>query len=318
MIGYLSLLDAIANGHAGWLEPTYEAKTQTVRHPVVGESLEMLEVLFDQGLLQREFVKRVIACPDCGSERLGFELQCPDCRSGNTVSLDIYEHTTCGCVQPRAAFTRDGVDRCPECDSDVESLAEECERMGTMHHCRACDGRFDTLTECLDCPDCGIYTTTEVDTYRLHRYRFDEDRREWLDRLVAMRDEFVTALEGHGYEIEFGSGWSEPSPQTDLHATKPTTGVDLDVEIRDSIDVETITDLQTVVEGTESRPVIVTAGESGSAATLAEEYGITVVELDADDEQLLNESIPSSHRRAIHGLFANIPNANGSKAPLPQ
>ncbi|RJT07968.1 hypothetical protein [Halococcus sp. IIIV-5B] len=318
MMGHISLLDAIANGDADWLEPSYETNTQSVRHPIVGESSETLEILFDEDLLRREFVKRVIACPECGADHLKFELQCPDCHSGNTVPVDIHEHTVCGCVQPREAFSEDGVERCPECTSDIESFAEECELMGTMHHCRTCDGRFDSLTEYLDCPDCGPHTLTDVDTYRLHRYRFNEDRRGWLDRLVAMRDDLTRGLEADGYEIELGGHCAESAPRTDLQATDPTRETDLAVEIRDSINVETISDLQTVVDGTEAHPIVATAGESGSAATLAEEHGITVFEMGAANERTLNESVSGSSNHAIDRLFASVPNTSSSKALLPQ
>ena len=318
MIGHVSLLNAIASRDANWLEPTYKADTQTVHHPVVGGSPGVLKTLFDRGLLDREFVERVIACPDCGIDHLDFELQCPDCHSGNTVAVDIYEHTTCGCVRPREAFIEDDPDRCPECGSDIESFAEECERMGTMHQCRACDGRFDSLTEYLDCPNCETYTLADVNTYRLHRYRFDEDRREYLAHLVAIRDELATVLETNGYDVDFADCCTDLTSQPDLRAIDPTLDIDLAIEIRDSIDIETITDLQTVVEDTEARPVIATVGEAGSAGALAEEHGITVVELDVEDDRTLHESTSVSHRRAIDGLFADIPDANDSRASLPQ
>ena len=290
MMGRLSLLNQLAAGSTEWLEPAFDSTTGTVRYPGVegggaDEGLPTaLEALAARGVVDEEFDGRVVACPDCGSDGLDVRPSCPNCESRNTTAVAVVEHVVCGCVRPRAEFEADGEFVCPKCESGIESLDEGCERMGTMQCCRDCGERSDALTHRLDCATCGSCTPEEANDVRLYRYRFDDDRRDWLDTLLGVREGLTDALEARGYEVRRDVAVDGDAGQryVDCYASDTTFGVEIVAAVHDAVDVQAIEELRAVADATGARPVIATpaTGRNGAAVALAEAKGIAVMAVD--------------------------------------
>lgn len=292
---YLSLLEELADDSIEWLDPTFDPETGGVEYPRIeqpGETADehlsaTLEALAERGVLEQEFVDQVIACPSCNSTDFRFRLSCSECGSANTEEVAIIEHTDCDCVRPREQFGEGEPYICPKCDTAIESLDEECERTGTVYHCQECGGRMDALDHHLDCVECGSYVPEETDKVQLHRYRFDDARQELLDDLLTVRTGITAALEARGYDVHRDSGPTSESGEkhrVDLYATDATFGVELVIAIRNSVDVSSISDLQTVADATGTHPTLATTAttQNETAVKFAEQEGITVVRVDQE------------------------------------
>lgn len=327
MMGQLSLLDELADGSVEWLEPSFDPETGTVNYSNVersettnGKRLpRALETLATEGVLEEEFVRRVIACPDCGSEELDFLLSCPECGSSNTNEVSLLEHTECGCVQPQEQFETDGSYRCPECDADIESLEAACERVETVQQCHECGERSEALDHRLDCVDCHTYTPEEAHTTVLYRYRFDESRRSWLDDLLTARDGVTDALKAHEYDVQRNvvlSGESNDEYVVDLYATDPVFGVEIVVSIRESANGDHIDSLGTIAEATGTHPVMVTtsATRNETAVDLAANNGIQILQVDGDGnaEPASQSSHNLDRRTAFQSILSRVTGTDDS------
>lgn len=320
MMGHLSLLDELDSGSVGWLEPSFDAETKTVTYSnfeqseVSDERLpEMLETLATEGVLEKEFVRRAISCPDCESADLDFLLACPKCSSSNTKEIPLLEHTECGCVRSREQFEADSVHICPECDTEIESVEAACEWVETVNQCHECGERSDTLDHLLDCAHCYSYTPEEVYTMLLYRYRFDESQQSWLDSLLTTRDGIVNTLEANEYDVQANvvlPGESDEEHVVDLYATDPIFGVEIVVSVCEPIETGFVDGLKAVAEATETHPVLVTTSgtRNESSVELAVENGIQILQVDEDGnaEPVVQSSGELDRRTAFQNFLLRV------------
>jgi hypothetical protein len=241
--GALGLLEAMADGPIADLEPTFENRSGRISYPAAEEYfadsedvVRIFESLADRGVLEREFREKVYRCPDCDSMELRYVAVCPSCVSPETVSETVVRHTTCGCAAPREDFAAGGT--CPECTESFERHGDEYASIGERYRCTGCGWRFAEPDGRLQCRQCSktVGPTRAPETV-VYRYRFAEDRREWLYAQLAARGAVGDVLGGRGFEIardETVTGASGVTYLLDLYATDDERGLAVIASVAES------------------------------------------------------------------------------------
>lgn len=325
---FLSVAEVLSDDSVGWVEPSFDSETGTIEYPQikgVKKSIESplpkaLDRLATRDAIEKEFVDRIVVCRNCASDHFNFHMFCPDCESANIEEISLLKHTDCKCIRRRERFTDGDSHVCPECEATLESLENECEQIGETYYCRECGGRTETPIHHLDCQRCGdAGTPDQTRKVQLYRYRMNESQRESLDVLVSIKTGVTEALEDRKYDVRQYITLTDESDDehpVDLYATDATFGVEVVVNIHDSVDIDAITALRTAAETNGAFPVLATTStaQSETGLKLAEQKDVVVLRMDEEGMQAAI-SEPSENSRSqtgILGLFESAINEDES------
>ena len=241
------LTSKFVSGELKKLNPVYDQK-YGYRYPVVDAIVgdpsstdELLQNLFEAGILKRELYDKVIFCPSCDTANVSMHYCCPHCKSFDARKSALIEHIQCGYIDTEEKFRKDDKLVCPRCHKELTKPDVDHHKAGVWCTCNECGKSFDIPVPAHFCRDCRRNFTFEealykdVYSYSLTPEAMKEATLGWI-LITPIRD----FLESRGFEVEspgFLKGKSGASHMFDITASP--TGVKRNLTV---IDLATSTD----------------------------------------------------------------------------
>jgi len=241
------LISKFVSGELNKLNPVYDSK-HGYRYPVVdaivgdpSASDELLQSLFEAGVLKRELYDKIVFCPSCNTANVSMHYCCPHCKSIDVRKSALIEHIQCGYIDTEEKFQKDDKLVCPRCRKELTKPDIDYHKAGVWCTCNECGKSFDIAVPAHFCRDCRRNFTFEealykdVYFYSLTPEAIREATLGWI--LIAPMREF---LETRGFEVEspgFLKGKSGASHMFDITASP--AGVKRNLTV---IDLATSTD----------------------------------------------------------------------------
>lgn len=167
-----------------------EVQQRLITHPEGGFPADRLIAELDkleaEGIVEAQPIHTVVGCPRCPSTEAVFHIVCPDCRSVQLTKGEALEHLTCGHVDFRSSYERDGDLVCPKCGRKMKQIGVDYRRLGSYYKCNNNHiSGYPAFN--FTCSQCGEEFDLESAQIKiLNRYRLTKDGRRKL-RLSSMK-----------------------------------------------------------------------------------------------------------------------------------
>jgi hypothetical protein len=243
-------LSKFLSGEIAELEPVYDSKIG-YRYPIVeaiiggaSEAEELLNELYEVGILERTLYDKIVCCPKCDSANISVHYCCPYCKSFNIQKSSLIEHVKCGYMDVEGNFRKGNKLACPKCHEELKKPDVDYRRAGIWCVCKDCGKSFDIPTTAHFCRDCHANSTFEDAVIKdVYSYSLKEEVREeaavgWV--VIVPIKEF---LQENGFEVEspaFLKGKSGANHMFDMAAykgdkTRKVTVIDLASSTEDAV-----------------------------------------------------------------------------------
>jgi len=202
-------ISKFVSGELSKVNPVYDPK-YGYRYPVVDAIVgdpsstdELLQSLFEAGVLKRELYDKIVYCPSCNTANVSMHYCCPHCRSFDVRKSALIEHIKCGYIDTEEHFRKDDKLVCPRCRKELTKPDVDYHKAGVWCTCNECGKSFDIPVSAHFCRDCHRNFTFEealykdVYSYSLTPEAMKEATLGWI--LIAPIREF---LESRGFEVE--------------------------------------------------------------------------------------------------------------------
>lgn len=202
-------ISKFVSGDLSKLSPVYDPK-YGYRYPVVdaiagdpSSTDELLQSLFEAGVLKRELYDKIVYCPSCDTANVSMHYCCPHCKSFDVRKSALIEHIKCGYIDTEEHFRKDDKLVCPRCRKELTKPDVDYHKAGVWCTCNECGKSFDIPVSAHFCRDCHRNFTFEealykdVYSYSLTSEAMKEATLGWI--LIAPIREF---LESRGFEVE--------------------------------------------------------------------------------------------------------------------
>lgn len=222
-------ISKFVSGELSKLSPVYDPKygyRYLVVDAIVGDPSstdELLQSLFEAGVLKRELYDKIVYCPSCNTANVSMHYCCPHCKSFDIRKSALIEHIKCGYIDTEEHFRKDDKLVCPRCRKELTKPDVDYHKAGVWCTCNECGKSFDIPVPAHFCRDCHRNFTFEeapykdVYSYSLTPEAMKEATLGWI--LIAPIREF---LESRGFEVEspgFLKGKSGASHMFDITAS---------------------------------------------------------------------------------------------------
>ncbi len=124
-------------------------------------TIETLQYLKGQRLLQGRFFKQAYFCSSCQSAFLNFEEQCPHCNSGNLKIDELVHHFKCAYTGELSEFQIGNHLSCPKCEQQLRHIGVDYDKPSIIYHCNDCTHVFQDPEVICSCYNCGHTTSPE-------------------------------------------------------------------------------------------------------------------------------------------------------------
>ncbi len=182
------LLKKMLSGEIRSIEPTiFDNEGSSTSYPeteeILGlsseETVEVLESLVREDILERNFYDQFLVCPDCASSNIKISSSCPNCGSFKTQKKEIIEHLDCGYQGPTERF--EGEDReyiCPKCHEELQAIGVDYSKMSDIGTCEDCGEIFDSPDYLMRCDSCEEeYKLEDGDKKNIYSYELNEKKK---------------------------------------------------------------------------------------------------------------------------------------------
>jgi hypothetical protein len=331
------ILAKFLSGEIAKLDPVYDSK-YGYRYPIVeavmgnpSSSEEVLNHLYETGILKRETFDKVIYCSKCSSQNVSIRYCCPYCRSFNIKKSSLIEHIQCGYMDLEDNFKKDNKLVCPRCHNELTKQDLNYRKAGVWCTCNECGKSFDIPVPMHFCRECRQSFTFEDAIYKdVYSYTLSEDVMKEVGMgyiLVIPIGEF---LKKNGFAVEspgFLKGNSGASHIFDLAASKgditqKVIVIDLASSTEDVVSEQTVIAMFAKVYDVapDKACLIAIPAMSENGRKLASLYKIDLIEAKNQDEALKAlkayigsiQSSPSPKTSSTH-LKQKTPCSNSGK-----
>jgi hypothetical protein len=166
------------------------------------EAMATLEFLADEHILEKSPHSKLLFCPRCKSPNLRPGLGCPKCGSGNITKGRILEHIACRNNSLEEEYMNDGKYTCPQCNQELKFLGTDYQSLGINYKCHECGAISKEAAFNWQCLKCSLYfIESEAIETVLYSYRFNEEKRRWLEFELGEKTRFVDFFRKRGYEV---------------------------------------------------------------------------------------------------------------------
>lgn len=278
-------LQKMRNGKLKEVSPILDAR-QGVRYAELQE--ELLERLYNEGLLRRKQIDNVLTCRSCGGISFMIKYRCPNCESMSLKRGMLIEHMTCGYIDLESTFANRGY-ICPKCKKKLRALGVDYRKIGIQYVCNDCKYMTPNPTQILQCWSCG--EIQEVDSAKfveLYTYNLNPDAQATIEKLTIDFMPIINRMSKLGwvvrkdFKIKGRSGVEHiftlaAWPYEDVSKTKPSIVVDLHIGIANENNVLSVyaksidTNIKNVI-------FAVVPSMNDKARALANAYGIVIIE----------------------------------------
>jgi len=166
------------------------------------EAITTMELLANETILKKYIYDKLLFCPHCQSPNLKHGLGCPKCGSGNITKGRILEHFACRNNSLEDEYMDSGKYTCPKCKQELRFLGTDYQSLGINYKCHDCgtiSSKANSNLQCLKCSLC--FTEDEVKETLMCSYRFNEEKRRWLEFELGGKTQFVDFIRNQGYEV---------------------------------------------------------------------------------------------------------------------
>ncbi len=241
------LTSKFVSGEFKKLNPVYDHK-YGYRYPIVeaiagdpSSTDELLQSLFEAGILKRELYDKIIFCPSCDKANVSMHYCCPHCKSFDARKSALIEHIQCGYIDTEEKFRKDDKLVCPRCRKELTKPDFDHHKAGVWCTCNQCGKSFDVPVPAHFCRDCRRNFGFEEALYKdVYSYSLTPEAMKEATLGGILITPIRDFLESHGFEVEspgFLKGKSGASHMFDITASP--TGVKQSVTV---IDLATSTD----------------------------------------------------------------------------
>jgi hypothetical protein len=224
------LLSKFVSGELSKLTPIYDPK-RGYRYPVaekiVGDPAttdELLNHLFEVGILERELYDKIIYCPNCDAANVSVHYCCPHCKSFNIRKSALIEHVPCGYIDTEEQFRKKGTLVCPKCGKKLSKPDVDYRKAGVWCTCNECDKSFDIPVTFHFCRDCNQRFSFEDGLYKdVYLYKMSSKVMQEAALGPILIGPIKEFLEKRGFAVEtpgFLKGRSGASHMFDIMASR--------------------------------------------------------------------------------------------------
>lgn len=119
-------------------------------------TLKILKMAEDDGLLTSTFNDRVYLCTNCSGGFLNYREVCPQCSSSHSETEDMVHHFPCAYIGPMKDFQNtidDGLN-CPKCNKTLRHIGVDYDKPSVLHTCQSCNHKYQDYhvkAKCITC-----------------------------------------------------------------------------------------------------------------------------------------------------------------------
>ncbi|MDG6933115.1 MAG: restriction endonuclease [Nitrososphaerota archaeon] len=206
------LLRRVKEGTVTEYRPYFDAETLTVQYTDAQLATELdseqtrlaLELLVDEGILNREPAESYYSCPYCSSKNLQARARCRACESESILNSKGFQHLHCGYKDFESAFVTDRGLVCPKCKESMKALGVDYRKIGVLYRCMECGKVDDDVLLHFACNSCRRrFKQGDAKMELYYVYRFNPDTKERIEKYLVNHEAIRDALEDRGYSAGF-------------------------------------------------------------------------------------------------------------------
>ena len=198
----------------------------------------ILESLEKNGVLESEFLDRVLTCPGCGSPDVHSKYTCPRCKSHNVRFTELIEHMKCGYIGSKDNFKQDSFLVCPRCQAKFIDETKDYRAIGNFYQCEKCEYAFDKPDVVHLCQNCGRTSTHQEAKYiKLFAYKITDEAVKDFQRELPIFKNIKKILTDKGFKVQLHTkitGASGLQSPFDVLAEKKEIRLVIDVSVTGS------------------------------------------------------------------------------------
>ncbi|MEM3407757.1 MAG: hypothetical protein QXY18_03965 [Nitrososphaerota archaeon] len=162
------------------------------------EAKRILEEMFKEGFLLKEFLGNKLFCPKCGSFAFLIELKCPICGSNIIKKGVMIEHLKCGYIDFEEKFiSRKGL-FCPKCGKELKAIGVDYRKLETYYKCIRCDTPISPI-DYYDCLNCfNTYKKEDLIIKEIHEYIVNSEKKSLIESLTIDLKPIIEYLNKNG------------------------------------------------------------------------------------------------------------------------
>jgi len=307
------LLERLLDGRITKIVPEYDIESEEgYSYPEIDailetpsrETIKILDELYKEGILKREFYDKIFSCKECGSYKIKVSPQCPMCKSSNISKGRAIEHFECGYVGTEEKFKTEKGFVCPKCHKELKQIGVDYSRVGTLYECQNCKERFSEPADMLRCMKCGAtFPKEEAIEKNIYVYTLNEAMRNKILLQIRPKRLIEKILKNEGYKVQSSIpvvGQSGIKHEIDIYAVKKTDSSERKVIVglsgaKNEVPPEEILKLFAKSTDIGANETILVAIPKASRETkfFADHYGIKCIEaadLDQAHSELTNRT----------------------------
>jgi hypothetical protein len=213
--------------------PEYDITTkQGYRYPEVDtiletqseETVKILNDLYEEGILKREFYDKIFQCQKCGSFQVKLNPVCPNCNSFNLSKDRTIEHLECGHVDFEENFKTEKGYVCPKCGKELKQIGVDYSRPGILYKCRDCNEIFGEPLDRWRCMKClSTFPRMEIKEKDIYTYTLNDAVRDKILLEIRPKRQIEEFLKRGGYDVQSSTriaGRSGMKHEVDIFAVK--------------------------------------------------------------------------------------------------
>ena len=258
------------------------------------ETADILKVLAQQDILEKEFSQILFSCPKCESFQIQISIRCPKCQSQHLARCRVLEHFPCGHVGPEDVFATEKGYLCPKCRRELKAIGADYRSLGMHYKCQGCGELSSSPSEEYHCLKCQAYFTKyEAREVTLYSYKFNEAERPQIEAEVKRKTVLIECLSKLGYQITSPAkvtGKSGREHELDIYASKNgvvnvNLAVDIAYDERGVSETEVLKLYAKAFDINAEKKILVAMPQiSRDALPFANQYNVTVIQAEDLDE----------------------------------
>jgi len=189
------------------------------------QSLQLLEDLWEQGVLLRKFSGMAYKCPHDGTTNLRPRVFCPGCNSENVEIVSLIEHLGCGHVDKEGNFLQGEEYICPKCGKTLRLVGVDYRKPGVSYYCPECDELHpEPKVEWVCNYGNHGFKIHEAVQKRMYTYTLNEDNVSDIIRSFEYTEPLADVFRRNGYQTSTYhslTGASGVTHLVDIYAVNP-------------------------------------------------------------------------------------------------
>jgi len=259
------------------------------------ETVEILESLAQQDILEKQFFEILVSCPKCESFQIQPSIRCPKCRGQQLTRCRVLEHLPCGYVGPEEDFSAEKGFLCPKCRKELKAVGLDYRNLGMHYKCQSCGELFNSSGEESHCLKCQAhFPKHEAREVILYNYKFNEAERSQIETEVKRKTVLIKCLLTLGYQEVISpakvTGKSGREHELDIYASK-NGAVNVNLAVSIAYDERGVSETEVLKLyakafdiNAEKKILIAMPQISSDALPFADQYNVTVIQAKDMDE----------------------------------